>query len=214
MDFEDWEPYYERILKDFDFSREEDERAAEILDQTLAGRRIDPKEIAAELAGKAVCVAGNASSLAAELGRLTKVVVAADEATSVLLAHGRLPQVIVTDLDGEVMDQVAANRRGAIAVVHAHGDNIPAIEKWGREFEGRTLATTQARPSARVFNFGGFTDGDRAAFLADAMGARSIRLVGFDFEHPNPKDEPIGVKKRKLDWAFVLLQTLNSVRQD
>ena len=208
MEFNTWEPYYERILLDFGFSRSEDERAARILDAVLGGKRIAPTTMSAEISGKAVSVAGNAPSLADQMGRLTNLIVAADEATSTLMAHGRNPAIIVTDLDGNVKDQVEANRRGAIVVVHAHGDNVPAIERWAGEFEGRTMATTQARPFGRVYNFGGFTDGDRAAFLADAMGARSIRLVGFDFEHPNPKDQPTEVKKRKLDWAAVLLKSL------
>ncbi|OGS49944.1 MAG: hypothetical protein A3K65_04445, partial [Euryarchaeota archaeon RBG_16_68_12] len=158
MDFDEWETYYERILEDFGFSRAEDERAARILDETLGGERVSPQAIASVLSGRAVTVAGNAPGLAGELRRLTEVVVAADEATSVLMAHGRMPQVIVTDLDGRVEDQVEANRRGAIAVVHAHGDNIPAIRKWTTRFEGPTLATTQSRPFGRVYNFGGFTD--------------------------------------------------------
>ncbi len=211
MDADEWETYYGRILEDFGFSREEDERAARILDKVLGGDRIAPEGLAAILSGNAVTVAGNAPGLTGELPRLTEVVVAADEATSVLMAGGRVPDVIVTDLDGKVEDQLEANRKGAVAVVHAHGDNVAALEKWAGRFEGRTLATTQSRPFGRVFNFGGFTDGDRAAFLADAMGARSIRLVGFDFEHPNEKDEDRETKKRKLDWAYILLQTLERV---
>ena len=31
MDFEDWDVYYRRILTDFGYSREEDERSARIL---------------------------------------------------------------------------------------------------------------------------------------------------------------------------------------
>lgn len=212
MDFEAWEPYYERILRDFGFSRAADEKAAKALDKRLGGTRIDPRELAAVLSGRPVSVAGNAPSLGKEMGRLTKVVIAADEATSTLLAKDRLPDVIVTDLDGNVEDQLEANRRGAIAVVHGHGDNIPAIEKWAGRFEGRTIATTQSRPLPRVHNFGGFTDGDRGVFLADAMGARSIRLVGFDFEHPNPKDQPAATKKRKLDWAFILIESILAER--
>lgn len=212
MDFEAWEPYYERILKDFGFSREADERAAKILDDRLRGQRIDPKALAAELSDRPVSVAGNAPGLSGEVGRLTKFVIAADEATSVLLAHGRVPNIIVTDLDGDVEDQLEANRRGSVAVVHGHGDNIPAIEKWAGRFEGRTVATTQSRPLPRVYNFGGFTDGDRGVFLADAMRARSIRLVGFDFEHPNPKDQPQEMKRRKLDWAFILIESILAER--
>ncbi len=208
MDFEAWETFYEKILKDFGFSRAEDERAAKVLDEVLGGKRVSPDELSRLISGKTVTVAGNAPSLAGELPGLAGTVVAADEATSVLMAHGRVPDVIVTDLDGKVEDQVEANRRGAIVVVHAHGDNVPAIRRWAGRFPGRTLATTQSRPFGGVHNFGGFTDGDRAAFLADAMGARAIRLVGFDFEHPNEKDEDRATKKRKLDWAYILLQTL------
>jgi len=212
MEFEFWEPYYERILKDFAFSRSEDERAARVLDKRLGGTRIDPGDLAILLSGKPISVAGNAPSLRSELGRLTEVVIAADEATSTILERDRLPDVIVTDLDGNVEDQLEANRRGSIAVVHAHGDNIPTIEKWAGRFEGRTLATTQSRPFGRVHNFGGFTDGDRGVFLADAMGAKSIRLVGFDFQHPNPKDQPAEIKKKKLDWAFILIESILAER--
>lgn len=212
MDFAEWEPYYARILEDFGFSRELDEKAAKVLDATLGGDRIPIEALARVLLDQPVTVAGNAPGLKGELARLTKVVVAADEATSVLLAAGRVPQVVVTDLDGNVEDQVEANRRGAIAVVHAHGDNVPAIETWAPRFEGRTVATTQSRPFGRVHNFGGFTDGDRGVFLADAMAARSIRLVGFDFDNPSPKDAPAGVKKRKLDWAYILIESLMAER--
>ncbi len=212
MDFEEWEPYYERILGDFGFSREEDERSARLLDAKLGGERVSLDALAAVLARQPVTVAGNAPGLADELRRLTKVVVAADEATTVLRNAARLPQVIVTDLDGNIEDQLEANRRGAIAVVHAHGDNVAAIEKWAGRFEGPTVATTQSHPFGRVYNFGGFTDGDRGVFLADAMGARSIRLVGFDFENPNPKDAPAEIKRRKLDWAYILIESLMAER--
>jgi len=214
MDFDAWEPYYDRILKDFGFSRTDDERAATVLDRRLGGERIAPKDVAARLSGKPVTVAGNAPTLKSELARLTRVVIAADEATSILAQEDHLPTVIVTDLDGDVKDQLEANRRGSVVVVHAHGDNIPAIEKWAGEFEGRTMATTQARPFGEVYNFGGFTDGDRGVFLADAMGAKSIRLVGFDFEHPNPKDQPAELKKRKLDWAFILIESILAERTE
>ena len=74
------------------------------------------------------------------------------------------------------------------------------------------MATTQSRQFPGVHNFGGFTDGDRGVFLADAMGAKSIRLVGFDFEHPNPKDRPAETKKKKLDWAFILIESILAER--
>ncbi|MEE9236285.1 MAG: hypothetical protein V3U52_00640, partial [Thermoplasmata archaeon] len=50
--------------------------------------------------------------------------------------------------------------------------------------------------------------GDRAVFLADHFGASVIRLLGFDFERPNPKDRSTEVKQRKLIWAKKLIRLL------
>src|SRR5438552_2479210 len=122
---------------------------------------------------------------------------------------GLLPAILVTDLDGTVTDQVKANSEGAIAVIHGHGDNGPAVRQWAPRFSGATVATTQSRPLGGLRNFGGFTDGDRAVFLADHFGAARIRLVGFDFEHPNAKDLDRRTKQRKLDWAYILLGSLH-----
>src|SRR2546427_12311317 len=97
MDFEAWEPYYERILKDFGFSRAEDERAAKVLDTRLDGTRIDPEELALVLSGQAVSVAGNAPPLGKGFDRLTKVVVAADEGASTPLPEGPLPGINPTE---------------------------------------------------------------------------------------------------------------------
>src|SRR5436309_175493 len=106
MDYEAWDIYYRQILEDFGFSREEDERAARMLDQALAGERIDPESLRPLFAGKDATIAGNAPTLPEELAAVAHPLVAADEATSVLRARGIQPDVIVTDLDGAVEDQV------------------------------------------------------------------------------------------------------------
>jgi uncharacterized Rossmann fold enzyme len=46
----------------------------------------------------------------------------------------------------------------------------------------RFIATTQARPFDRVYNFGGFGDEDRCGFIAREFGIKGIRLAGFEFE--------------------------------
>lgn len=208
MEFPEWEPYYERILEDFGFSRAADERVAGELDHILGGTRVSPDVLREAIAGKEVTVAGNAPRVARDLANVRGILLTADEATSRAIARGLRPAVIVTDLDGDVEDQLRANAHGAIAVVHGHGDNGPAIRRWAPRFTGRTLATTQSRPTGRLCNFGGFTDGDRAVFLADHFRAAKIHLVGFDFERPNPKDEDPEVKQHKLDWAYILLSSL------
>ena len=210
MDFQEWDVYYRQILKDFGYSREEDERSARILDANLGGTRLDPEDLRPLFGGREATIAGNAPGLAEELTAVAHPLVAADEATSVLRAKGIRPDVIVTDLDGNVEDQIAANRDGTVVVVHAHGDNVAAVERWAPKFPGKVIATTQTKPFARVYNFGGFTDGDRAAFLADHLGASGLLLLGFDFENPSPKDQDRETKKRKLDWAFILINTLDA----
>src|SRR3990170_3095 len=177
MDFAEWDVYYRQILEDFGYAREADERAAKVLDARLGGERIDPEALRPLFAGRDVTIAGNAPSLERELVAVEHPLVAADEATSVLRKAGIRPDVIVTDLDGD----------------------LAAIEAWAPKFRGRVIGTTQAGPFGRIHNFGGFTDGDRAAFLADHLGARSLLLLGFDFETPSPKDADPETKKRKLD---------------
>ncbi len=208
MDFASWEPFYLHILEDFGFSRSEDEAVAAELDRILGGHRIGPEELHSLLGGRTVTVAGNGPRLGGQLSQTEGVLITADEATSVALADGVRPAILVTDLDGDVEDQLKANAEGTVAVVHGHGDNGPMVRKWAPRFSGPTVATTQSRPAGGLRNFGGFTDGDRAVFLADHFGASRIRLVGWDFERPSPKDRDAGLKRRKLDWAYILLQNL------
>ncbi len=209
MDYADWEPFYLQIIEDFGYSREADEQVAAELDGLLGGTRIPASELAPLFRGQVVTVAGNGASLAEDLESAEGVLVTADEATTVALEKGLRPAVLVTDLDGRVEDQLRANATGAVAVVHGHGDNGPAVRKWAPRFTGKTLATTQSRPTGRLANFGGFTDGDRAVCMADHFGAKEIRLAGWDFERPSPKDGDPQVKQRKLDWAYILIQNLD-----
>jgi uncharacterized Rossmann fold enzyme len=88
--------------------------------------------------------------------------------------------------------------------LHAHGDNIPHLRFWVPRFNGPLVGTTQSRPIPGIYNFGGFTDGDRAAFAAHALGAEKVKLLGFDLDDPTV--DPM--KRGKLHWARILLRTL------
>ena len=201
MEFSDWEPHYYEILAYFGFSREDDEKAAAL----LAGLtdRDDLPALVHRVKGRDVVVCGNAPGLARELSRIPKgnVVLAADAAADVLFTHGIRPDAVFTDLDGATDLLIGMNRAGTIAVVHAHGDNIPLLQHWVKRLPGPLVATTQSTPFGHVHNFGGFSDGDRAVFAADALGAKTITLVGFDLDDKNV--EP--VKRGKLLWAKKLL---------
>jgi Uncharacterized Rossmann fold enzyme len=67
-------------------------------------------------------------------------------------------------------------------------------------------------PLNKVYNFGGFTDGDRCVFLADEMNAKSITLVGMDFEDDvRPSDfkrSNTKLKKEKMKISKKLISML------
>jgi len=204
MDFDSWEPLYLQILDDFGFSREKDREAAEILSRLLAGRDDLLAEASRMVAGRTVTVCGNAPGLARELKSISseqRIFIAADGAAAVLLERGTVPQIVVTDLDGPFPAILEADMQGSIIVVHAHGDNIDQIERYVPRLM-RVIGTAQSRPPPPLYNFGGFSDGDRCVFLAQHLGASKIDLVGFDFE-----DESVTFrKKKKLLWAKRLIE--------
>lgn len=202
MDFKHWEPIYEEILLDFGWSREKDEESAMLLSRLLSRKAGNVSLLKRKLEGKDVLVCGNALTLSSDLDRISTdkyVIIAADGATSTLLEKGIVPDIIVTDLDGYLPDEIEAGRKGALMVVHAHGDNMTRLEAVKNMRD--VIGTTQAAPLKNVHNFGGLSDGDRCIFLADAFGARSIALAGFDL-----MDEKVTeMKKKKLRWARKLI---------
>jgi uncharacterized Rossmann fold enzyme len=203
MYFSTWESVYNAILEDFGFSSALDEEAANLLHELLRHKKQSFSRASARLRGHDVMVIGNAPTLKEELENLREKnipFVAADGATAVLLEKGIVPEIVVTDLDGPFDAILEANQMGAIATVHAHGDNIDALKRCVPQLR-MILGTVQCRPPQGLYNFGGFTDGDRCVFLAKELGAASIKLLGFDFE-----DESVTPRKRKkLAWARRLI---------
>lgn len=199
---EDWEPIYSEILKDMGYDRESDENSARVLKTLMVNADMVTED---ELGiGDTVSVFGAADCLERDIGKKVPegTLISAGSATSAVMRAGIIPDIVVTDLDGDIGSQIEANRNGAVAVLHAHGDNIELIMRYSKEFTGKVLLTTQSKPDFVICNFGGFTDGDRAVCLARHMGARRILLYGFDFDNPSRKDgsDP-QIKKRKLSWA-------------
>ncbi len=110
------------------------------------------------------------------------VLVSADGATSYLLSRDIIPHIIVSDLDGNARDQIEAQKRGSLILLHIHGDNYRKIEPFFKEISvGNFLITTQIQPLPNSFNFFGFTDGDRIVCLSTYMKTAEIILIGYDF---------------------------------
>jgi 2-amino-4-hydroxy-6-hydroxymethyldihydropteridine diphosphokinase len=209
VDYSRWAPVYERIRGDLGYSWDREERAASRLRELLAPSARDrPLErVAARLRGKEVVVVG----LAPRAGppplwrrpfRPAGVaVVAADGAAATCLEAGIVPDLVATDLDGPVPSEVTANRRGSLVVVHAHGDNSEAIEEWVPQFPGELAGSWAGPPGQGLLDVGGFTDGDRAAFLAEAVGVDRILLWGFDFDVVEETDPLARPASRSRSWS-------------
>ena len=213
MEYRTWSPVYRAILEDFGYELADDERARDV----LAGlaEPFDTDRLRALFDGRTVAVAGGAPSLENDvdlaLARRAEAVVAASTAADVLAGAGVGVDLMVTDLDKNVGTARDLTRSGVPVAAHAHGDNVPAVREWIPTFDPEhTLPTTQAEPRGPVENFGGFTDGDRGAFLADHFGADRLVFPGWDFEDPTVGTE----KRRKLVWAERLLHWLERRREE
>ena len=208
--FPTFEPIYEAILSDLGFDRAADEQARDIAAEYA--QPFDSDRLAV-LDGARVAIVGAAPSLAAELADFdpasVDAIVAASTAVDTLADHGVRVDLMVTDLDKNTATARKLTHNGTPVAAHAHGDNIPALCEWLPQFDSAwTLVTTQAEPTDAVENVGGFTDGDRAAFLADAFGASELAFLGWQFDDPS-----VGpMKARKLQWAEHLLYWLERRR--
>ncbi|WP_297497681.1 6-hydroxymethylpterin diphosphokinase MptE-like protein [Thermococcus sp.] len=220
MNWEQWKPFYLRIVREMGYSVEKDRKASQILRALLLeGDEYILREELEAIIGEKAYVFGAGPSLEKALEELDfsdGTLISADGATSALLEYGVVPDVVVTDLDGRIPDLKIANYRGAFMVIHAHGDNVDNLTAYVPLFS-RILGTCQTEPLDIVYNFGGFTDGDRAVFLAEALGAGEIVLVGFDFgdivgkwSKPSLRGHsPVWESKRKkFAFARELLQWL------
>lgn len=176
---------YGEIAKTLGLDADADKKAAELLDEMI--EEADTAQLKALLSGACAIVFGAGPSLREDLGRVKAaelnrscVLIAAGGAIKALLDADVVPQIHVTDLDGDAKATLEANKKGCIIVVLAHGDNMKLIREQVPHLK-RVIGTTQVPAFGKLKNFGGFSDGDRAAYLAEHYGARIIALAGMDF---------------------------------
>lgn len=188
-----WFEIYEKILEDFGFNRAEDERAARIMSELGRGKLMD-KSVLRILEGKDVAIIGGAynGETIKESTRIT--------AGKAIMRVDFTPDIHVTDMEEDDSILAKLETEGCILVLHAHGDNIHRIKSVIPKLK-KFVGTTQSIPFDRVYNFGGFTDGDRAAVIAKRFGAKKIKLYGFDFEKADDD-----IKMKKLRWAKKILE--------
>ena len=210
MEFGEWSIYYEEILDDFGFSREDDEKSAQLLDEILSEEGCLTLDDLSKIVGFSdkFIVFGAGPSLKEHIQKVKEdydlkeyVLVAADGAATAMVEERVAPDIIVTDLDGNLDDILLANLRGANVVIHAHGDNSDKIAQLTPFFTS-VLGTTQAQPVGNLYNFGGFTDGDRAMFLAVALGASEMILATETAKADEIKLKKLGYAEKFTNWIM------------
>ncbi|MEM2856704.1 MAG: 6-hydroxymethylpterin diphosphokinase MptE-like protein [Candidatus Nitrosocaldaceae archaeon] len=212
MELSEWLRWYDMIRSEFGYSIVDDHNAAQVLSSML--KRSEIETLRRMIKNKDVVIFGSGPSLESfkDYHKFKdSIFIACDGACEALLANNIKPDVVVTDLDGDYESLIKASRLGAIMVVHAHSDNVKIMLNLVPKFD-KCIATTQVKPFDSVYNFGGFTDGDRAVFLADALGASKIILVAMDlgdeigiYSRSSVKKE---VKIKKMKIAKRLLEYL------
>ena len=212
-----WKKRYLLILKELDYSQKKDKESAIILDSILKKTNTAEK-ILKLIEGKTVFVIGSGPSLSNAIPRLKKlkksIKIAADSSLKPLVDNGIIPDIVVTDLDGDENTIKKIAKTKSIFVIHAHGDNIEKLELVKKI--RNCIGTTQSNPFNKIQNFGGFTDGDRGVFLANYFGAKKIILFGMDFgnrigKFSNTKKSDRKIKLKKLEIGENLLIWLSTI---
>lgn len=212
-----WKKRYFSILKELNYSEKKDKESALILDSIL--KKTDTIEkIKKIIEGKTIFVIGSGPSLSSAIPKLKKleksIKIAADSSLKPLVDNGIIPDIIVTDLDGNEDTIKKISKTKSIFVIHAHGDNIEKLQMVKKM--KNCIGTTQTNPFNKIQNFGGFTDGDRGVFLASYFNAKKIILFGMDFgnqigKFSNTKKSDREIKLKKLEIGRELLIWLSTI---
>jgi len=153
------------------------------------------------------------------------LVVAVDGITELLYEKKIIPNIIFTDLDGNLLETI--NRpefKNTSFIIHAHGDNINKIRTF-RKFIAMSkylIGTTQVESKIPIINHGGFTDGDRALFLIRNFlkEHHNVIIFGYDFgdiigkyskPHLMSDQKAKSIKRKKLDIGAELTIDICSV---
>mgnify|MGYP000409090144 FL=1 len=211
-----WKKRYSEIRKEFNYSEKKDIESAVILNSIIKNSNINEKIINL-IKDKTVFVIGSGPSLSTAIPVLKNfkktIKIAADSSVKLLVENEIIPDIVITDLDGDESTLKKIGKK-SIFIVHAHGDNIEKLE-FVKKFT-KCIGTTQSNPFEKIQNFGGFTDGDRGVFLANHFDAKKIILFGMDFgekigRHSNTKKSERKIKLMKLHKGKLLLEWLSTI---
>ena len=189
-----WWPLQDEINSQFGFSKSREKVSSRLISRLYKAEG----NLSEIIFGREVTIVG--AGISANESIPGGVLIAADGAVSACLKRELIPDIIVTDLDGNLPDMIFANNKGSKIVVHAHGDNLSRLFEFSKKIQVISLTTTYPSPGTNCW--GGFTDGDRALMMSLSYDASSVNLVGFDFEKVGEYTGKYSPKKlQKLSWA-------------
>ena len=209
-----WNKKYNEILKEFGYSKKDDIESAKILNSKIT-KKIPKKTLTKLIQNNDVFIIGAGPSLLKSIKTLKKfsngVKIVADGAIQAFLENDLKADILVSDLDGDLKSIKKIGKTNTLIFVHAHGDNIEKLDLVSgfKNWAG----TTQTKEFGKLYNFGGFTDGDRCVFLANYFNAKTIILVGMDFGNTIGKySKNISnktLKRKKLRFGKELLEWIS-----
>ncbi len=214
MTIRGWKTRYREIRNVFGYRRYDDLISAKKLNSKI-GRKYPLSKIKKTIKGQTVFIIGAGPSLSRSISTIKKyqnvTKIVADGAVQALIEHKIKPNILVTDLDGDISSIKKIGRTKIPIIIHAHGNNYDKLDIVS-EFENK-IGTTQTEKFGKLENFGGFTDGDRCVFLAENFNAEKIILFGMDFgdkigRYSKKKVINRKTKLRKLEYGKKLLEWL------
>ncbi len=211
MTIRGWKTQFKEIRKEFGYLEKDDLTSVRKLNSLLKGKN-SKNQFENLIQGKTVFIIGAGPSLTKSLKYIKKskdvTKIVADGAVRALLEKNIKPDILVTDLDGDLKSIEKIGKTRIPIIVHAHGDNYEKLEIVKKL--KNVVGSTQTRKIGKIENFGGFTDGDRCVFLAEYFNANKIVLIGMDFGQKIGKyskhrivDRKIKIKKLKFGKKIV-----------
>ena len=211
MTIRGWKTQFKEIRKEFGYLEKDDLTSVRKLNSLLKGKN-SKNQFQNLIQGKTVFIIGAGPSLTKSLKYIKKskdvTKIVADGAVRALLEKNIKPDILVTDLDGDLKSIEKIGKTRIPIIVHAHGDNYEKLEIVKKL--KNVVGSTQTRKIGKIENFGGFTDGDRCVFLAEYFNASKIVLIGMDFGQKIGKyskhrivDRKIKIKKLKFGKKIV-----------
>ena len=214
MTIRGWKTRYREIRNVFGYRKYDDLISAKKLNSKI-GKRYPLSNIKKTIRGQTVFIIGAGPSLSRSISTLKKyqniTKIVADGAVQALIEHKIKPQILVTDLDGDIASIKKIGRTKIPIIIHAHGNNYDKLDIVS-ELQNK-IGTTQTEKFGKLENFGGFTDGDRCVFLAENFHAKKIILFGMDFgdkigKYSKKKVMDRKTKLKKLEYGKKLLEWL------